>query len=370
MATLDDLQQQLAALSARVDDLTTPPDDYYTSKYSGEEIDAGIKKTESLPESWPLPIASGGTGADSAQLALTNLGGRPNRNLIINHRMIGTGDPGSYPINQRGKKVYTPDWNQYAIDGWSVEANQELKIEIKNGLVTATNTSADRELQLKQIFPSNLLTEGEPYTLSVYAMEVSGGVRFQVGMTDSPYTGVCIMTPKAGNIVSATVDKLPAVSSGSWKVIVYLPAGASVTIADQKFEPGKVQTLGWKDSSGKVHLFETLDYGETLAQCQRQLYIPATGTASTYYSAVINPTSGDIFFPVILPVPMRATPVITVTQATLYVGNEQKTVTPSAVTCYGLRGNQAMCRANGVAAGVSAKTGIVEIGGLQLSAEL
>lgn len=35
------------------------------------------------------------------QRALRNIGGRPNRNLIINHRMIGTGNPGSFPVNQK-----------------------------------------------------------------------------------------------------------------------------------------------------------------------------------------------------------------------------------------------------------------------------
>lgn len=303
---------------AKVIEITNPltgqPQPAIQSDYTAQQIDNAVAAVQPLLPGGPgLPVNQGGTGANNPQLALVNLGAQPNRNLILNHRMIGTGDPGSYPINQRGKKVYTPDWNQYAIDGWSVEANQEIKIEIKNGLVTATNTSADRELQLKQIFPSNLLTEGEPYTLSVYAMEVSGGVRIQIGMTDSPYTGVCIMTPKAGNIVSATVDKLPAVSSGSWKVIYYLPAGSSVTIADQKLELGGVQTLGWKDSAGKVHLYETMDYGEELARCQRRLLKLGPNGATGYAE---NPTTAYLFVP--LPVTMRAKPVWSGTLPLLY----------------------------------------------------
>lgn len=325
MATLDELQQQLAALSARVDALTTPPDDYYTSKYSGEEIDAGITKTESLPESWPLPIASGGTGADTAQLALVNLGGRPNRNLIINHRMIGTGDPGSFPINQRGQKTYTPDWLQYTIDCWNVEANQQIKLEIKNGYVTVTNTDPSKELQLKQILPEGLLTAGESYTLSVYAVSVSGAVRFQIGMTDAPYTGTCIMAPESENIVSATVESLPEVSSGSWKVIYYLPAGSSVTIADQKLELGGVQTLGWKDSAGTVHLYETQDYGEELAKCQRRLLKIGPNSATGYAE---NPTKAYLFVP--LPVSMRAKPVWSGTIPRLYP-NDGNAVTSASV---------------------------------------
>ena len=34
--------ERLAALEAKMDALITPPSDYYTSRYSGEEIDAAI----------------------------------------------------------------------------------------------------------------------------------------------------------------------------------------------------------------------------------------------------------------------------------------------------------------------------------------
>ena len=39
-----------------------------------------------------------------------------------------------------------------------------------------------------------------------------------------------------------------------------------------KLEEGEIQTLGWKDSSGSVHLFETSNYGAELAQCQEISY--------------------------------------------------------------------------------------------------
>lgn len=42
MATIEELQQQVAALSAQVAAITAPPTDYYTSQYDGEEIDAAI----------------------------------------------------------------------------------------------------------------------------------------------------------------------------------------------------------------------------------------------------------------------------------------------------------------------------------------
>ena len=39
MATIEELQAQLAALTARVDVITTPPETYYTMQYQGETID-------------------------------------------------------------------------------------------------------------------------------------------------------------------------------------------------------------------------------------------------------------------------------------------------------------------------------------------
>ena len=42
MATLSELEAQVAALKVQVEALTAPPTDYYTSQYSGEEIDAAI----------------------------------------------------------------------------------------------------------------------------------------------------------------------------------------------------------------------------------------------------------------------------------------------------------------------------------------
>ena len=42
MATLSELEAQVAALKAQVEQITAPPTDYYVSRYSGEEIDAAI----------------------------------------------------------------------------------------------------------------------------------------------------------------------------------------------------------------------------------------------------------------------------------------------------------------------------------------
>ena len=250
MATLDELQQQLAALSARVDALTTPPDDYYTSKYSGEEIDAGIDKTESLPESWPLPIASGGTGAAAPQLALANLGGRPNRNLFPNWLWSGGGSQkgyGVFPINQRGKtSVNKPADYPMLNDRW--HCTPATIAEIVNEGITIT---ADFQVGMLK----SELEIGKTYTFStVTADNLMGKITFE--LTD----GISINT-NVGPCNLVVYD-----DSTSWAFRVY---GYGKTHVAVKLEEGDKQTLCYKDSNDKWILTETPDFSAELTKCQR-----------------------------------------------------------------------------------------------------
>lgn len=51
MATLDELQAQLEELNRRVNEITAPPDDYYTHRFSGEEIDNAVDRISNTPGS-------------------------------------------------------------------------------------------------------------------------------------------------------------------------------------------------------------------------------------------------------------------------------------------------------------------------------
>lgn len=322
MATIEELQAQIAALSARVDALTVPPNRYYSSRYTGETIDKLLTSISGGAADLEL------SNLTDYQRALHNIGGRPSRNLLINHYMIGTGDPGSFPINQKGKKIYTPDWNQPAFDMWFCEANQELKVEIKDGFVTVTNTSSDRSLQFKQVLLPDLLKAGETYTLSVYAKDVSGEVLAYLSMTDPPYVGDIVFSPIANDIAYGTVTSLSQVSSGLWKVTYSLPPGSSVTLADIKLEEGPIQTLGWKDSSGSVHLFETSDYGEELAKCQRYLLKLGANSAWGYAES-----SNRAYLFVTLPVTMRTTPVWSGTLPKIYPNDGNSVYGATVISC-------------------------------------
>lgn len=61
METLEELQAQLTALTQRVNEITAPPDDYYTHRFSGEEIDNAVGRVAATAGSGA--ITAGDVGA-------------------------------------------------------------------------------------------------------------------------------------------------------------------------------------------------------------------------------------------------------------------------------------------------------------------
>ena len=86
-----------------------------------------------------------------------------------------------------------------------------------------------------------------------------------------------------------------------------------------------MHTLGFKDDSGDVHLFETPDYWEEFSMCQRRLLKLGANSATGYAE---NPTKAYLFVP--LPVSMRAKPVWSGTLPRLYP-NDGNAVTSVSV---------------------------------------
>lgn len=64
MATLDELQAKLTALTQRVDEITTPPDDYYTHRFSGEEIDNAVGRVAATAGSGAITAGDVGAAPD------------------------------------------------------------------------------------------------------------------------------------------------------------------------------------------------------------------------------------------------------------------------------------------------------------------
>lgn len=286
MATLDELQQQLAALSARVDALTTPPDDYYTSKYSGEEIDAGIEKTGSLPESWPLPIASGGTGADTAQLALANLGGRPNPNLLDNWYFVGGGSQkgyGIFPINQQGKTNYTSQQTSpLTIDRWHADWNLTLDIT-ENGLSMSGGG-------IFQYLIDEIIKYIAGKTITISVLYSDGNFATQTGSADETF---------GTDALKYSIDY-----SGGKNAVRCIGS-----IAAAKLEVGNKQTLCYQDADGKWKLFEKPDYQQILMKCLSHMVQLKPNAGS---GIVQNATTAYVEYPLTVPLDIsRGNPVLT-----------------------------------------------------------
>lgn len=213
MPTTDELQQQIDALTQRVDSITAPPTDYYVHRYSGEEIDNAVQGGLLL-----------GTPS-SRQQALRNIGGRPNRNLLDNAYFVGGGsqqDGGKFPINQRGQT------------SWSAAGPMFDRWKLVSG--TASLTAAGVTLN---------------------------GTMVQVLENDPPGETTATALTTTG-IVDCTYD------SGTKTFTI---TGTGETFLAAKLELGSTQSLAREDDSGNWHVLEIPKYGEELAKCQRYLLL-------------------------------------------------------------------------------------------------
>lgn len=234
------------------------------------------------------------------QRALHNIGGRPNRNFLRNALFIGGGDAGVLPVNQRGQKVY---YNDSSIDGWKIIGNGEQKVEVQSDGILLTTTAQFGAYFLQMIDPGDLAQlRGKKVTLSSYLGDDTGFIGVMtVYVDDSYFTGI---SANSNDINFGTF----IVPETALRMYVQFGASGVGTCKAKacKLEEGKIQTLGWKDSSGSVHLFETSNYGEELARCQRYLIVETAENEKL--GTVYSSTSG--VFTISTAVQMRTTPVL------------------------------------------------------------
>nr|DAR15171.1 MAG TPA: hypothetical protein [Caudoviricetes sp.] len=265
MATLDELQAQITALQQQVAALTTPPDTYYTSIWSGEEIDNAVGKVVN-GEVGGVSSFNGRTGAvtpqagdynatqipvsaeEGAETVAAALNNKPNRNLLDNWYFMN-------PVNQRGVSGTISEAG-YFIDRW----------KLVSGSVTLTSTGITINGTISQILETAVGTN-----VTASALTTTG-------------------------IVSVSYDN----SSKTFTI-----TGTGQTFVAAKLELGSSQSLAHQDEDGSWVLNDIPDYGTELAKCQRyQVVIPTldisgcTNNTTTLYANI--PT----------PVPMRAIPSI------------------------------------------------------------
>lgn len=214
------------------------------------------------PVSYPLPIALGGTQAESAAGALQNLGAAPSENLLTNWYLKGDGYTGeTFPINQQGKSSYTE--SGMTVDRWKLTAlGANATVELTNA---GLEIMAAGSITFSQDILAAVPLAGQSVTISLLLSNnvlttKSGTVPAGSGSLDSIITGN--IPGVSGNIT------LSRNSSGIYAFEINFTAAGTITVVAAKVEIGTSQTLARMDASGVWNLTEMPDYSEEYVKCR------------------------------------------------------------------------------------------------------
>ena len=222
------------------------------------------------------------------------------------------------PINQRGESSYNSEG--YTIDRWRL--NGALPMTIDSGYITFSNNT-DGMLYLEHRIPSEKLTIGEMYTVAVKTAD------------GTIHCGSCEL--------SATLTS--TVSTGDFYVQIH--EGSDCGRLQLRIRGGKTVRVVWVAMYEGEYTAETLPaympkgYTAELLECQRYYYkIPSNGFVS-YCGFAGSATNMRATVPT--PVPMRATPSITVsTVSNIDIYTESNAGATTAVEVSGVDGNTVM----------------------------
>lgn len=274
------LEERVAALERKLlaREAAEEPTEYYTSKYSGEEIDALLDKA-----------AGGGTS--------------PRRNILDNWYFVGGGSQqggGQFPINQRVETSHAGSGG--FIDRWKLSG--EGTATLGSDGITLTATTGNLEfIQFLGIPNDRLLGEtvclsglvdGDLLSMSTSAPEEK----------PSAWTNI-INIIKPFGFVQFNYDN----TADRFFCSVIVSAGNSVLLQASKLELGSTQTLAYQDEESNWKLFETPDYAGELAKCQR--YFVQFRSEEQRFIGIVHLDSDKYGQGVIwTPVQMRAIPTV------------------------------------------------------------
>ena len=257
-----------------------------------------------------IPITDGGTGAKTPQEALVNLGAASNPNLLDNWYFVGGVSQqggGQFPINQRGQTSYTGA--VYGIDRWKGLYGSEL-VALENDCLSLTFSGNQG---ISQILDSDVLQalEGQAITQTIL-WYLSSGNYANAGLVVNETSMLTPGIQSVGSqwmITSNTVQMPDSIQSASFTI----SGDGNIKVKAVKLELGDHQTLAYQDEDGNWQLFETPDYAEELAKCQRYYTRKvANGAYSPFFDGSSSSTA--VFFRV-FGVNMRVTPTISVNGA-------------------------------------------------------
>lgn len=339
---LEALERALAARAA-----AEQPTSYYTSRYTGEEIDERLDAAGVLGK------------VDTPQKALANIGGRPRKNLLRNWYFAGGGSQqggGQFPINQLGETSYS---DGMAIDKWLGFNGAQI-----------TLISSNVQLQGQQESYSALIQK-----LSNYDEFLNKMITVSVLTDHGLYSASAKNAPSSAAVTAVAIGdsgrlQFQNENGTELSYVIIANSGKTINIIAAKLEVGEGQTLAYQDSTGAWQLFETPDYLETLQQCQRYLYLQPLQYGS--FAGYLSSSATEVFFSVPVGVQMAKTLNISYDSVTIFnesgiIFNTQNggVFTPSAIMP---DGNSVYVRASlGAAVGTANQCVACQIAGLTIT---
>lgn len=267
---------------------------YYTSKYSGEEIDEAVRKIldgEMTGDYADRQLSN----LDTPQAALANLGAGVRPSLLVN------GDfRAGHVVNQRGQTSYAT--NGYTLDMWRMNGGT-LAIDV-DGIS---------------------FTSGYVISQKMDGIDLSDGIARTVSYMDSDgdvYSGILGAEYSDIGDFSFTYDAGDA--------LYVMGKNNAKKIRAMKLEEGDTQTLAYQDEDGAWQLLPQpeSDYATQLLKCQRYFRrFPAN------WSLGGKQTTNAVFAYGLNP-PMRTAPAVSLQSQedlTAAIDDGVSTITPTAV---------------------------------------
>lgn len=234
------LEERVAALERELSarEAAEEPTEYYTSKYSGEEIDA-------------------------------LLGSSTRRNLLDNWYFAGGSQQGGgqFPINQRA--ITSVNASNNLIDRWRI-----YRYVSGSATLTPNGINLSGDFDFGESIESARLPNIPNLPVTISALFSDGSFVSTTSILSNNGDSEFITVPISSN---ASLDYTRNWQSDIDLFAFSLKSNASIIPIAAKLELGSSQTLAYKDEGGNWQLYETPDYAEELAKCQRyfQLYSAA-----------------------------------------------------------------------------------------------
>jgi len=274
------------------------PNRYYTSKYSGEEIDAlldSIAGGAAPPTPGETPSTPSGSGSQDVW---------HNRNMLDNWYFPD-------PVNQRFTTSYST--NGFSIDRWYlVEGSMELTPGGVNLTSATIRQRTEGKMKAETALCASVLIDGGACNLSI-----------EDGNTNTVYGSTT--DAGAGRRVVTVTGTVPADRDAS----VWI--SGSMTLIAAKLEPGSAQTLAAE--AGSVWTLKDAPPDKTLEllKCLRYFVKPGAFDG-VLVSGWYSQGSETAKFEIPLPVPMRIKPSIVKAPILSYLGGTVRFVDGTSKT--------------------------------------